>query len=108
KHLESLHAASISLTNEHDLTNVLQKVVDLSRTLLNAKYGALGVLDEEGNAIDQLITSGMSEATRNALSRLPHKGGLLGATIRDRESIRVEHIASDPRSSGFPANHPHM
>lgn len=108
KHLESLHEASISLTNEHDLTAVLQKVVDLSRTLLNAKYGALGVLDEEGEAINQMITSGMSEAARNALVRFPHSGGLLGVTIHDKQPVRVTHIASDPRSSGFPVNHPPM
>lgn len=108
RHLEALHAASISLTNEHDLITVLQKVVDLSRTLLNAKYGALGVLDEEGTGINQMITSGMSEAARNALVRFPHSGGLLGATIHDQQPIRVAHISSDPRSSGFPVNHPPM
>jgi len=108
EHLEALHAASIALTTEHDLTSVLQKVVDLSRSLLNAKYGALGILDEEGTAIDQMVTSGMSPAQRALLDQFPRGHGLLGAPIVERRSVRVSRIQDDPRASGFPPNHPAM
>ena len=108
EHLEALHAASIALTTEHDLTGVLQKVVDQSRNLLNAKYGALGILDDDSDAISQLITSGMSPAQRAMLEQFPRGHGLLGAPIAERRSVRVAHIAGDPRSRGFPPNHPAM
>ncbi len=108
EHLEALHAASIALTTEHDLTSVLQKVIDLSRGLLNAKYGALGILDEDGTTIDQMITSGMTPAQRALLDQFPHGHGLLGAPIDERRPVRVARISEDPRSRGFPPNHPAM
>jgi signal transduction histidine kinase len=107
-HLEALHSASIALTTEHDLTAVLQKVVDLSRALLNAKYGALGILDEDGSTIAQLITSGLSSTSRARMDRFPRTHGLLGVPIVEHRSIRVDSIAADPRSRGFPSNHPTM
>lgn len=107
-HLEALHAASITLTTEHDITQVLQKVVDLSRSLINAKYGALGVLDEDNEHISQMITSGMSPAARAQMDRFPQGHGLLGAPIKERASVRVDDIGKDPRSRGFPPNHPAM
>ncbi len=108
RHLEALHSASIALTTEHDLTVVLQKVVDLSRALLNAKYGALGLLDEEGHNIAQMITSGLSTSARARMDKFPSTHGLLGVPITERRSVRVDTIAEDPRSRGFPSNHPGM
>ena len=108
RNLEALHAASIALTTEHDLTLVLQKVVDLSRSLLNAKYGALGILDEAGEHIEQIITSGISPAVRNGLDHFPHEQSLPNAPIVERQSIRIANIEIDPRARGFPAHHPAM
>lgn len=108
KHLETLHAASIALTTEHDLTAVLQKVVDLSRSLLNAKYGALGILGEDGETIDQMITSGLSPTARAQMDRFPFGSGLLGAPIKERRAVRVAQISDDDRALGFPPNHPVM
>lgn len=107
-YLEALHSASMALTTEHDITQVLQKVVDFSRSLINAKYGALGVLGEDNEHINQMITSGMSEAARARMERFPQGHGLIGAPIKERKSIRVGDITSDPRARGFPANHPAM
>lgn len=107
-HLEALHSASIALTTEHDLTAVLQKVVDLSRALLNAKYGALGLLGEDGSTIAQLITSGLSPASRARMDHFPRTHGLLGVPIVEHRPVRVDSIADDPRARGFPANHPAM
>jgi signal transduction histidine kinase len=108
EHLKGLHAASITLSSEHDLKVVLQKVVDLSRYLTNAKYAALGVLDPEGDGFEEFITSGMSAAARQRIGSPPKGRGLLGVLIQERQAVRVDHIADDPRSSGFPENHPHM
>jgi signal transduction histidine kinase len=98
----------MALTTEHDLTEVLQKVVDLSRSLLNAKYGALGILDEDGENIDQMITSGLSPHARAQMDRFPFGSGLLAAPIKERRSVRVGTIAADDRARGFPPNHPAM
>ncbi len=106
--LEALHSATVALTTEHELRPMLQKVVDLSRELINARYGALGVLDEEGEHIDQFITSGMSPSVLSRIGRFPEGAGLLGVSLYDGDSIRIDDASRDERSSGLPDHHPHM
>ncbi len=106
--LSALHDAALTLTTELDLATVLQKVVDLSRTLVNARYGALGVLDEKGEYIDQFITSGISPEQRALLGEPPRGHGLLGLLIKEGRPILVPEIQNHPKSVGFPPNHPPM
>jgi len=106
--LEALHSAALALTTELDLSTVLQKVVDLSRGLVNARYGAVGVLAPDGKHIAQFITSGLSEEERGEIGELPQGFGLLGMLIREAKPVRVRHIGNHPRSYGFPPNHPPM
>ncbi len=106
--LAALHEASLALTQEHDLSIVLQMVADLARQLVGARYGALGVLDEDGRAIDQFYTSGIDPEIRARIGQPPRGRGLLGVIIRDGKTVRVPEISKDPRSAGFPPNHPPM
>jgi signal transduction histidine kinase len=106
--LAALHRAALALTKEIDLVTVLQKVVDEARTLVEARYGALGVLEEERRYIDQFIVSGITPQQRALLGPPPRGHGLLGALIKTGESIRVPKISEDHRSVGFPPNHPPM
>jgi len=106
--LEALHEAALALTNELDLQIVLQKVVDLSRELLSAKFGALAVLDSEGEMIAQFFTSGLTEDERAKIGHPPKGLGLLSPSGASNQSIIVDHISADERSIGFPENHPPM
>lgn len=106
--LSALHGAAIALTMELELTTVLQKVVDLSRDLVGAKYGALGVLQDNGRFIEQFVTSGITPEQRARLGALPRGHGLLGALIHEGKAIRIPGIAEDARSAGFPPHHPPM
>ncbi len=106
--LAALHDAAVALTTELELGTVLQKVVDLARELVHAKYGALGVLDADGRAIEQFITSGITPEQRAQMGALPRGHGLLGALIREGKTIRIPNIDKDRRSVGFPPNHPPM
>jgi signal transduction histidine kinase len=106
--LESLHEAALALTVELELRAVLQKVVDLSRELLQAKYGALGVADHESNMIKEFITAGVSAADRAAIGPPPVGHGLLGVLLTEGEPLVISDISKDPRSIGFPPNHPPM
>ncbi len=105
--LYALHEANLSLTAELSQEAVLQKVVDLSCRLVGARYGALGIVDETGQ-IQSLITSGLSAEERARIGPLPRGHGLLGAVLKEGRPIRVADIQKDPRSVGFPPNHPPM
>jgi signal transduction histidine kinase len=103
----AVYEAALVVASELDLEGVLQRIVDLARTVANARYGALGVSDQDGRIL-QFITSGISQEQRAAIGDLPQGHGMLGALIRDRTPMLVPDIASDRRSVGFPPNHPPM
>lgn len=107
EHLEALRNAGLALTTELELSVVLQRVVDLSRGLVDARYGALGVLDENGDQIDQFFTSGMQDD--ECVQAGPPQGhGLLGMLTYEGKPLRVADIEQHPRAAGFPPGHPHM
>lgn len=101
------YEAALAVASELDLDAVLQRIVDLARTVVPARYAALGVSDQQGR-IQQFITSGLSPEEREAIGALPAGHGLLGELIREGVPLLVPTIAADPRSVGFPPNHPPM
>lgn len=105
--LVALDAAVRDIAGVLSVDRVLQLIVDRVRDLSSAEYAALGIVGPLG-VIDTFITSGMSEEVRRRIGALPVGRGLLGLIIREDRSFLIDHIASDPRSSGFPPNHPAM
>jgi signal transduction histidine kinase len=54
------------------------------------------------------ITTGVTEDERRAIGHLPVGRGILGVLIRDVRPLRLADLTQDPRSVGFPPNHPPM
>lgn len=104
--LAALRVAAMSIAEEYELGHLLQRFVDVGRQLTKARYGALSVVGSDG-AIGQFITSGMSDEERARIGRLPVGRGLLGAIIHEG-ALRLDDMSKDPRSVGFPPNHPPM
>src|SRR5919199_1806324 len=104
---ERLLEAGLALASELSLPVILQRIVDLAAALTGARYGALGVLGPDG-AITEFITTGVTEAERAAIGHIPVGRGILGVLIEDATPLRLRDIAEDPRSVGFPPNHPPM
>jgi len=106
--LIALHQASLELVKDVSLETLLERITSVACNQSGAKYAALGVLDDEGK-LKQFITVGM---TTEELKQMPHppRGlGLIGALMRgDSGTIRIPEIEDDPRSVGFPENHPEM
>jgi two-component system, NarL family, sensor histidine kinase DevS len=100
--------AGMALASELSLDAVLQRIVELAVDLTGARYGALGVLTPDGRSIEEFITVGITAEERAALGDPPTGHGLLGALIREARPLRIPDIGSDPRSVGFPPNHPPM
>jgi two-component system, NarL family, sensor histidine kinase DevS len=100
--------AGMALASELSLETLLQRIVELAVELTDARYGALGVLTPDGGSIEEFITVGISAEERAAIGDPPVGHGLLGELIRDPRPIRIPEIGADPRSVGFPPNHPPM
>jgi signal transduction histidine kinase len=95
------------LTSNLDLHNVLRRIVEIGKELLNARYAAMGVIGDE-RRLEQFIHVGMAPEVYQQIDHLPEGKGLLGALIDEPQPVRLETIAMDARSSGFPVNHPPM
>jgi signal transduction histidine kinase len=107
--LDAIHEAALTITSELSLPVVLNRVVTIARDLVQARYAALGIPDPTGSNIVQFITSGMTPEEEHAIGNLPVGRGLLGELLEpDARPIRIASIADDPRSVGFPPNHPPM
>ena len=105
--LVSLHRASLELIADLSLDTLLEKIVTFAREEVNAAYAALGVLDETGTLV-RFIPVGMSPAEIEVVGNFPVGKGLIGAIKKEKTTIRIPHIDQDPRSVGFPRNHPDM
>ncbi|MGW7367687.1 PP2C family protein-serine/threonine phosphatase [Streptomyces sp. NPDC054841] len=108
--LQALLDAVMAVSRELELPVVLDRIVTAAMDLVQARYGALGVLDEQGEGLAHFIPVGLSEQERAELSgvEFPHGRGLLGALIRRPEPLRVEEITAHPHYAGFPPGHPPM
>jgi signal transduction histidine kinase len=107
RQLQDLLVASTSIVERLDLEVVLRRIVEAGVNLVGARYGALGVISREGG-LERFIHVGMETATVAQIGHLPTGRGVLGAVIADREPIRLDHLADDSRSTGFPDHHPIM
>jgi signal transduction histidine kinase len=104
---ERLLETGLTLAAELSLPAALQRIVELAAELTGARYGALGVLDRDGT-ISEFITTGVTQEQRAAIGHIPVGRGILGVLIDDARPLRLHDIAEDPRSVGFPPNHPPM
>ena len=107
RELLALHEAALDIHGDLALEAVLQRVVDRARDLVEARYGALSVIDER-NRIESFVTSGISGEERARIGPPPVGHGLLGVVLNEAQCLRMTDIRDDPRSVGFPANHPPM
>jgi len=105
--LRSLLHANRIIVEELELAQVLRRIAEAAVSLVDAQYGALGVIAPDGQ-LEQFIHVGMPDDQAASIGHLPEGRGLLGAVIDERRSIRLEHLSDDPRSAGFPAHHPDM
>jgi signal transduction histidine kinase len=91
-----------------DLAEVLTRIVRSACELVDAKYGALGVLGPDGEHLVEFVTRGLTPEQHEAIGDLPRGHGVLGLLIRDPRPLRLGNLADHPDSYGFPPNHPPM
>lgn len=104
---DRLIESGLALSSELSIPAILQRIVDLAVEITEARYGALGVVGH-GGEITEFISSGMTLEQRKAIGPLPAGKGILGALMEEATPLRLADLSSDPRSTGFPPNHPPM
>jgi len=105
--LRALLEANRTIVADLDLALVLRRIVETATQLVGADYGALLVLGGDG-LLEEFIHVGMSDASVQAIGRLPEGRGLLGLVIDKQQVIRVDDVGSHEGSVGFPDGHPAM
>lgn len=108
RQLRRLLDAVLSIGSELGLAEVLQRIAETATELVEAEYGALGVLDESGTRLAEFITVGIDDEGRRKIGKLPEGHGILGLLIVDPRPIRLPDLRNHPDSYGFPPNHPPM
>jgi signal transduction histidine kinase len=106
--LRQLLDAVLTVSSDLDLPAMLQRIVESAVDLVDATYGALGVLDETGTRLSQFITVGIDGDTKARIGPLPEGHGILGLLIVDAKPLRLPDLNQHPDSFGFPPNHPPM
>jgi signal transduction histidine kinase len=106
--LRQLLDAVLTIGGDLDLPSMLDRIIHAAVELVDAQYGALGVLDETGTHLAQFITVGIDRETHERIGDLPHGHGILGLLIVDAKPLRLPDLREHPDSYGFPPNHPPM
>lgn len=99
--------AVVAIGSGLDLDQTLRRIVEAAADLVDARYGALGVLDSSGS-IGQFLTTGLPDAEVEGLGEPPHGLGILGLLVTDPRPLRLADLTTHPASVGFPDGHPMM
>jgi signal transduction histidine kinase len=105
--LYQVSQAVLSVTRHTSVRDVLQVIVRSARSLVGARYAALGVPDEH-DSFAEFVVDGISGAEWAAIGPLPRRHGMLGVLLTEGKPERLADIRSDPRFEGWPAAHPKM
>ncbi|MGW1997684.1 GAF domain-containing protein [Embleya sp. NPDC001921] len=105
--VNGLLEAVLSVGSDLDLETVLRRIVESAVTLVDAEYGALGVIGDE-ERLARFLPVGMDPATILKIGPFPTGRGILGLIIRDPHPLRLHDLSEHPDSFGFPPGHPPM
>ncbi|MFE5481027.1 GAF domain-containing protein [Streptomyces sp. NPDC056527] len=105
--LDGLLQAVMSVGRELDLAQVLRGIVEAAVTLVDAEYGALGVIGDD-RRLSEFLPIGIDDDQRKRIGDLPSGHGILGELIRNPKALRLSELSEHPASYGFPPHHPPM
>ena len=99
--LRRLLAAVLVLTSDVELPELLRTSITEACSLVDARYGALGVLNERRTGLEQFLTVGLDEEQERAIGARPTGRGVLGPLITDPCRCGWIGSASTPTATGF-------
>ncbi|CAO5242102.1 sensor histidine kinase [Frankia sp. AgKG'84/4] len=105
--LRGLLRANRVITSDLSLDVVLRRIVESACELVDARYGALGVIARDGH-LEQFVHVGMDPSMVEAIGSTPRGDGVLGLLTEEPTPVRLDDIADHPHAVGFPSGHPPM
>lgn len=102
-----LFSAVIAVAAGLELSATLRRIVQAAVSLVDAQYGALGIVGSDGRVSD-FVHVGVDQPTAATIGPLPSGKGILGLLIDHPVPIRLDHLNEHRRSFGFPPGHPPM
>ncbi|MGH3344968.1 MAG: GAF domain-containing protein [Carbonactinosporaceae bacterium] len=102
-----LWEAVLAVGSDLEFEQVLKRIVEAAVALVDARYGALGVLGEN-TRLSQFVSVGIDDQTKASIGHLPEGRGVLGLLIDEPHPVRVPDLRAHRSSVGFPPNHPPM
>jgi signal transduction histidine kinase len=105
--VQGLLDAFLSISTGLDLDVTLRRIVEAATELVDARYGALGVLGPDG-ALAAFVHVGLDEELAARLGHLPEGKGVLGELTAEPRALRLDDLSQHPSSTGFPSGHPAM
>ncbi len=106
--LHALIASIIEIESDADLSKLLTTLVEQACELVGARYGALGVLAQDGEHLEEFVTTGIDRSTHDEIGELPVGKGVLGRVISRQEPLRIDDLIHADGRVGFPEGHPPM
>ena len=100
--------ATLLLERDLDLPTLLGHVIDTACSLTDARFGALGVLNDDHTAFGEFLTVGLTPDEEGRIGPRPTGLGVLSLSMDDPRTIRLAKLGSHPSSVGFPPGHPPM
>jgi signal transduction histidine kinase len=104
---ERVSQVVLAVTSQLSVRDVLQMIVRSARSLVVARYAALGVPDD-GGSFAEFVVDGISARQQARIGPLPRQHGMLAVMLRDGKPLRLDDIRADPRFWGWPAAHPEL
>src|SRR5579875_2325122 len=105
--LRLVSEAVLAVSRQLSTRDALAVIVRSARTLVGARYAALGVPDDRGS-FAEFVVAGITQAEQRAIGPLPRQHGMLAALLRSGTPERLADIREDPRFEGWPAAHPEL
>ena len=106
-HLQRLLEAVVAVAAGLELGQTLRRIVQVAADLVQARYGALGVISPAGG-LSEFVVVGLDREQLAVLDHPPVGRGVLGLIIDDPRPLRLDDVMVHPLAAGYPPGHPPM
>jgi signal transduction histidine kinase len=108
RRLQQLLEAVLLLGADLELDAALRHIVEQARQLVDARYGALAVIEPGTGRLSQFVNVGFTPEQVDRIDHLPRGEGVLGMIFDTEHPLRLADLTGHPASVGFPDHHPEM